>query len=144
MNDRLSAIRARKKAKDRTVQKNNRATSYRARQRAKGLCITCPSPLSERSVCYCDVHLEAANKAVRERGKERNANGLCAKCSNPLAETSKVFCSHHLKAANDRRLKSLKAKRLETEPDRPIVCGCCGQVARHNARTCPMKKAAAA
>lgn len=50
---------------DNALNNAERVRRYRARQRAKGLCIRCPSPLAEGSTQHCVTHLRLNAEHLR-------------------------------------------------------------------------------
>jgi hypothetical protein len=62
--------RANKRA-DNVLNNADRVRRYRARQRAKGLCVRCPNPLAEGSTHHCIAHLTKdaeTHRAIRRYG----------------------------------------------------------------------------
>jgi hypothetical protein len=68
----LSTLRSRaNKRADNVLNNAERVRRYRARQRAKGLCVRCPNPLAEGSTHHCVAHLTKdaeAQRAIRRYG----------------------------------------------------------------------------
>ena len=50
---------------DNALNNAERVRRYRARQRAKGLCIRCPNPLAEGSTQSCVTHLAIEREQTR-------------------------------------------------------------------------------
>jgi hypothetical protein len=62
----LSSLRSRAKRRaDNALNNAERVRRYRARQRAKGLCVRCPNPLAEGSTHHCVAHLAKGAETQR-------------------------------------------------------------------------------
>lgn len=62
---------------------------------AQGICASCTLPLAQSSICYCEKHLELANRESKKQREKRKANGICNACSAPAVNGYTHCAKHH-------------------------------------------------